>query len=96
MLLRHISKKPLLKITIKNWLETAMELTRHSIQTDHAITYIPILSNSELNDQKKSFMAIFLNLCKATGYCYATNGYLIELTGKSLATVKRAIKNWRN
>jgi DNA-binding MarR family transcriptional regulator len=52
----------------------------------------PVLYSSKLNDSEKIIYGHISNLSNEYGYCYATNSYLAELTGKSLAAVKRAIK----
>jgi hypothetical protein len=57
-----------------------------------AVIQAPILYSKQLNDAEKIIYGHISNLCNEYGYCYATNQYLSELTGKSLAAVKRAIK----
>jgi hypothetical protein len=55
-----------------------------------------ILFNPELSDGDKILYGHISNLCNMHGFCWASNGYLVELTGKSLATIKRGIKELRD
>jgi hypothetical protein len=57
-----------------------------------AVIQAPVLYSKQLNDAEKIIYGHISNLCNEYGYCYATNQYLSDLTGKSLAAVKRAIK----
>jgi len=52
-----------------------------------------ILFSKKLNDATKLMYGHITNLCNEKGYCYASNAYLVGLTGKSLASVKRSLKD---
>lgn len=58
----------------------------------YAVIPAYILFNTELSDGDKIIYGHISNLCNMYGFCWASNGYLAELTGKSIETVKRAIK----
>lgn len=70
--------------------------TSHSSNSSHrsafAVIQAPVLYSKQLNDAEKIIYGHISNLCNEFGYCYATNQYLAELSGKSLAAIKRAIK----
>lgn len=57
-----------------------------------AVIQAPVLYSKQLNDAEKIIYGHISNLCNEFGYCYATNQYLAELSDKSLAAIKRAIK----
>lgn len=63
-----------------------------SHQSAFAVIQAPVLYSKQLNDAEKIIYGHISNLCNEYGYCYATNQYLSDLTGKSLAAIKRAIK----
>ena len=57
-----------------------------------AVIPAPVLYSKQLNDAEKIIFGHISNLCNEAGYCYATNQYLAELSGKSMAAIKRAVK----
>lgn len=70
-----------------------MSSTPHSShRSAFAVIQAPVLYSKQLNDAEKIIYGHISNLCNEFGYCYATNHYLAELSGKSLAAIKRAIK----
>lgn len=62
----------------------------------YAVIPAYILYNAELSDGDKIIYGHISNLCNMYGFCWASNTYLAELTGKSIATIKRAIKELRD
>ena len=58
----------------------------------YAVIPAYILFNTELSDGDKILYGHISNLASMYGFCWASNGYLTELTGKSLATIKRSVK----
>ncbi len=67
-------------------------ISNSSHRSAFAVIQAPVLYNKQLNDAEKIIYGHISNLCNEFGYCYATNQYLAELSGKSLAAIKRAIK----
>ena len=69
-----------------------MNTANSSNRSAFAVIQAPVLYSKQLNDSEKIIYGHISNLCNESGYCYATNQYLTELSGKSLAAIKRAIK----
>lgn len=67
-------------------------MSTESQKSAYAVIPAYILFNTELSDGDKILYGHISNLCNMHGFCWASNRYLSELTGKSIDTVKRAIK----
>lgn len=67
-------------------------ISNSSNRSAFAVIQAPVLYSKQLNDAEKIIYGHISNLCNEFGYCYATNQYLAELSNKSLAAIKRAIK----
>lgn len=67
-------------------------ISNSSSRSAFAVIQAPVLYSKQLNDAEKIIYGHISNLCNEFGYCYATNHYLAELSGKSLAAIKRAVK----
>lgn len=56
-------------------------------------SFIPysLRDNRNVSDGAKVLYLFLINLCSQEGYCWATNKYLSDITGKSEANIKRCL-----
>lgn len=66
---------------------------KHEIKkSSYAVIPAPILYHAKLNDKDKILYAHITNLCNEKGYCWASNGYIASLLGKSIPAIKKSLK----